>query len=243
LQNRLERKFTEHLTGFLSHRLEYDQLRDVPSATKRELEEFESKGLLSGLSTGLTWNTADNPFNPTSGWTLSFAAEQVGGFLGGRFDFFKLAGEARGYYPLREKTVLASRLKIGFAEPFNGSKEVPLFERLYAGGSDSVRGYERRRLGPLSAADDPFGGRSLVEGSIELRQQFTEKIGGAVFIDFGQVSLRSFDPPVDDLRFAAGFGARYASPVGPLRFDIGFPFRRPRGDSSWQIHFSIGQAF
>jgi len=83
----------------------------------------------------------------------------------------------------------------------------------------------------------------LIEGSFELRQQFTEKIGAALFVDFGQVSLRSFDVPIDNLKFSAGFGVRYTTPVGPLRFDIGFPFRPPRGDRSWQIHFSLGSSF
>ncbi|MGH7826761.1 MAG: outer membrane protein assembly factor BamA [Candidatus Binatia bacterium] len=243
LQPRLERKFTESLTGFVNYRLDYDKLNEVPSATERELEDFVEEGVLSGLSTGIVWNRANDPFNPTRGWTVALSAEQAGGFLGGRFDFFKLLGEGTAYYPLAERTVIASRLRIGFAEPFNGSREVPLFERFYAGGTTSVRGYERHRLGPLSAADDPVGGRSLVEGSVELRQQLSETIGGALFLDFGQVSLRSFDLPVDDLRFAAGFGLRYSTPVGPLRFDIGFPFRPPQGDPSWQIHFSIGPTF
>jgi outer membrane protein assembly complex protein YaeT len=243
LQPRLERKFTEYLVGFVAYRLEYDHLTEVSDATQQALRDFQRKGLLSGLSVGFVWNPIDDPFNPTKGWALSLLAEQVGGFLGGRFDFYKIQGEVKGYYPLLEKTVVASRLKIGFAEPFNGGKEVPLFERFYAGGSNSVRGYDRSRLGPLSSSDDPVGGRSLIEGSVELRQQLTEKLGGALFLDFGQVSLRSFDLPVDDLRFAAGFGVRYATPVGPLRLDIGFPFRPPNGDRSWQIHFSIGQSF
>ena len=243
LQPRLERKVSEHLTGFIGYRLEYNHLKDVSSATEQALRDFQRKGLLSGLSAGFVWNPVDDPFNPTKGWALSLLAEQVGGFLGGRFDFYKIQGEVKGYYPLLEKTVIASRLKLGFADPFNGSKEVPLFERFYAGGSNSVRGYGRSRLGPLSASDDPVGGRTLIEGSVELRQQFTEKLGGALFLDFGQISKRSFDVPVDDLRFAAGVGVRYATPVGPLRFDIGFPFRPPRGDRAWQIHFSIGQFF
>jgi outer membrane protein assembly complex protein YaeT len=243
VQPRLERKFSDQLTGFLTYRLEYDHLSKVPSASIQALGPFDEKGLLSGLSAGFLWNRANDPLNPTSGWTLSFAAEQVGGFLGGRFELYKLQSDVRGYYPLAEKTVLASRLKIGFAQPLHGGEEVPLFERFYAGGGTSVRGYGRSRLGPLSTADDPLGGRSLIEGSFELRQQLWEKIGGALFLDFGQVSLQSFELPVDDLRFSAGFGVRYATPVGPLRLDLGFPFRPPRGDRAWQIHFSIGPAF
>jgi outer membrane translocation and assembly module TamA len=120
---------------------------------------------------------------------------------------------------------------------------VPLFERFYAGGANSVRGYGRHRLGPLSTADDPVGGRSLLEGSVELRRQLFEQIGGIVFMDFGQVSLNSFDVPIDDLRFALGVGASYFTPVGPLRLDIGFPVSPPDDDQPWQIHFSIGQFF
>ena len=168
-------------------------------------------------------------------------AEQVG--LGGDFDFYKLQGEAKWYHLLTSQIVFASRLKLGVADPFGRSTEVPLFERFYAGGANSVRGYGRHRLGPLSASDDPVGGRSLVEGSLELRRQFSEKIGGALFLDFGQVSRRSFDLPFDDLRYAAGFGVRYTTPVGPVRLDLGFPFSPPRGDQPWQVHFSIGQFF
>jgi outer membrane protein insertion porin family/translocation and assembly module TamA len=242
-QPKIERKFTDRLTGFLAYRTEYDRLSEVAQATIEALPPFEKKGLLSGLSTGFLWNRADDPLNPTTGWVVNFLAEHVGGFLGGKFDFFKFRTEVKGYYPLAEKTVFASRLRLGFAEPLHSDQEVPIFERFYSGGDNSVRGYERSRLGPLSRADDPLGGRSLLEGSFELRQQFLEKLGGALFVDFGQVSLKSFDLPVDDLRFSAGFGVRYTTPVGPLRFDIGFPFRPPKGDRAWQIHFNIGQTF
>jgi outer membrane protein insertion porin family len=68
-------------------------------------------------------------------------------------------------------------------------------------------------------------------------------LNGALFIDFGQVSTRRFDLPVGDLQFAGGFGLSYSTPVGPLRLDLGFPFKPPRGDRPWQVHFSIGAFF
>ena len=240
---RIERKFSVSVTGALAYRLEYDRLNDVSTATAQSFQEFVRKGWLSGLSLRLLWNTADDPLNPTTGWILSLGTELVGGFLGGAYDFYQLQSEIKKFLPLADKTVLASRLKIGFSDPFGDSKDVPLFERFYAGGGNSVRGYGYRRLGPLSSSDDPIGGRSLIEGSVELRRQFTDAIGGALFVDFGQVSVDSFDLPIDDLKFSAGFGVRYKTPFGPLRFDVGFPFDPPRNDRSWQIHFSIGQSF
>ncbi|MGH7769642.1 MAG: outer membrane protein assembly factor BamA [Candidatus Binatia bacterium] len=243
LQPRFERKFSERFSAFVGYRGEYDRLEDVPRATFRALERFKHKGWLSALGVGAVWNTTDDRSNPTVGANYSVLVEQAGGPWSGSYDFVKLQGEGKWYVPLTLKTILATRLKLGFAEPIAGDKEVPLFERFFAGGGNSVRGFERRMLGPLSRRDDPLGGRSLLEGSLELRQQLTKSLGGVVFIDFGQVSLRSFDPPVGHLKFAGGFGVRYATPIGPLRLDFGFPFQRRETDRGWQIFFDIGQSF
>ena len=78
---------------------------------------------------------------------------------------------------------------------------------------------------------------------MEVRRPVWRELGGALFVDFGQVSLKSFDIPVNDLQFSTGFGLSYTTPVGPLRLDIGFPFKPPRGDRAWQIHFSVGASF
>ena len=106
-----------------------------------------------------------------------------------------------------------------------------------------MRGYGRRRLGPLSDSDDPLGGLSLLEGSVELRRPIWRDLAGAVFVDFGQVALRPFDVRIANLNFSAGFGLSYKTPVGPVRLDVGFPFQKPPNDRPWQIHFSIGAFF
>jgi len=243
LQPRFERDFTRQLTGFIAYRLEYDRLNNVASATASALTEFRRKGVLSGVSAGLSWNTTDDPLNATHGGLVSLSAEQVGGVLGSDFEFVKIQGEMRRYHLILPRLVLAGRLKVGFADPSGHSKEIPLFERFYAGGISSVRGYGRHRLGPISASDDPIGGRSLLEGSLELRRQLTEKIGGTLFLDFGQVSLHSFDVPLDDIQFSTGFGVLYTTPVGPVLLALGFPFNPPHSDQAWQVHFNIGQFF
>ena len=240
---RLEHRFSPRLLSFLGYRVEYDQVSDVSDATPQALGEIRTKGILTGPSLGLVWNSTDDLFNPTQGEIVSFNADQGGGIWGGPYEFFKLTGEAKKYIPIGWDTIFAGRLKLGVADAIGSKKNYPLFERFFAGGQSSVRGYGRRRLGPLNSDDEPLGGLSLIEGSLEVRRPVWRQLGAALFLDFGQVSLKSFDIPVNDLQFSTGFGLSYTTPVGPLRLDIGFPFNPPRGDRAWEIHFSVGASF
>jgi translocation and assembly module TamA len=127
-------------------------------------------------------------------------------------------------------------------DPLGDTDEIPIFERFYAGGSDSVRGYARRHIGPL-IANEPLGGRTLVEWSTELRHPITETIGVVAFLDAGRVSPQTFTFPFDKLQFGTGGGVRYRSPVGPLRLELGFPLDREGDDAAWQIYASVGLTF
>src|SRR5262249_26236755 len=151
-------------------------------------------------------------------------------------DVHLIRGVAQGavYYPLGFWGLFgAARVRLGVVKPIAGDDQVPLFERFYAGGTGSVRGYERRHVGPL-ADGDPIGGRTLVETSAELRRTIVGKLGGALFVDAGQVGLHDDQLP-GDLQVGVGFGMRYSSPVGPIRLDIGFPLEKPPGDQAWQL--------
>ena len=240
---RIQHNFNANLVGSFGYRFEYNQLSNIDPATIAALGDIRSEGLLSGPSIALVWTRTDDPLSPTRGEVVSLSAEQAGAVWPGHYSFYRLLADARKYLSLGWETVLAGRLRLGLGEAIGADRNFPIFERFYSGGQNSVRGYERRRLGPLSAADEPLGGLSLIEGSLELRRPIWEALGGAVFFDFGQVSLRSFHIPVSDLRFSAGFGLSYTTPVGPMRLDIGFPFKPPPGDQPWQIHFSIGAFF
>jgi outer membrane protein assembly complex protein YaeT len=240
---RIDHQFSRVLTGFIGYRLEYNNLFDIDAATERALGNIRKEGLVSGPSLGLVWNTSDSPFDPKKGEILSLIIEQAGAIWGGQYRFFKITAEAKKYYEIGWSTVLAGRLKLGLGDAIGGDDRYPIFERFYAGGEKSVRGYGRRRLGPLSDSDDPLGGLSLLEGSVELRRPIWRELGGALFLDFGQVATRPFDVRVTNLDFSSGFGLSYNTPVGPVRLDVGFPFQPPRNDRAWQIHFSIGAFF
>jgi outer membrane protein insertion porin family len=240
---RVDHRLSPALTAFFGFRAEYDQLDKISRATIQAIGDIRRHGVLAGPAAGLVWNTSDDAFNPKKGHVISLTVDQAGAIWGGQYSFFKITGEAKKYIDIGWNTVFASRLKLGLADAIGSDKNYPIFERYFAGGEKSVRGYGRWRLGPLSTSDDPVGGLSLVEGSLELRRPIWKELNGAIFVDFGEVSKRAFDPPLGNLKFAAGFGVSYSTPVGPLRLDVGFPFDPPRQDRPWQIHFSIGAYF
>ena len=243
LRPRIERYFSPTFSGFIGYRVEFLKFNEVGGSTIRTLEGLRREGLLSGPTLGLVWDTTEDPLNPTQGGLLSVVANQAGTVWGGDYRFFSLTAEAKHYQRLGWGVVLASRLKMGLSDFFGSARNIPLSERFYAGGDGSVRGYGRRKLGALNAADDPLGGLSMIEGSVELRRPLWRELAGAVFLDFGQLSLESYDIPVDDLQFAPGFGLSYATRIGPLRFDVGFPIDPADDDELWRVHFGIGQSF
>lgn len=120
--------------------------------------------------------------------------------------------------------------------------ELPPDQRLYAGGSATVRGYKYQSVGPKFADNRPIGGISLGAATVEFRQRFLSSFGAAVFLDAGEASATSA-PFSGNLRMGAGAGIRYYTPFGPIRADIAVPLTKERGDDGFQIYVGIGQAF
>jgi len=236
--------FSPSLTGSLGYRLEYLKFNDVNTTTIQAIGGFRRDGILSGPDTSLIYNNTTDLLNPQNGEILSIAGNLSDHTLGADYRYWRVNAEARKYQPLGGKTILAMRLKAGLEDTLNGRiDDVPLSERFYSGGEGSVRGYGLRRIGPLSLSNDPLGGLSLIETSVELRHPLVWSLSGAVFFDCGQVSVQSFDIPVDALQCGYGPAVSLNTPVGPARIDIGFPTKTPRSDNNYQFYFSIGQFF
>ncbi|HSF33422.1 MAG TPA: outer membrane protein assembly factor BamA [Candidatus Tectomicrobia bacterium] len=191
----------------------------------------------------LKWDTSDSLLNPTRGIVLRGELDHSTSALISTESFFKLLLEARHYYPLRERLILASRLAIGGIKPYAGSDTVPSNVRFFTGGPGSIRGYAPNRVGPLDSEGRPIGGDSLLVGSVELRFPISGDLGGVVFVDAGNVYSSSPGYDVGDLRVGVGPGIRYNTPVGPFRLDFGIAVNPRAGDAFGRLDFSIGQAF
>jgi outer membrane translocation and assembly module TamA len=140
--------------------------------------------------------------------------------------------------------VLAVRLTGGTISRLGGTVDVPNFERYFAGGANSVRGWSLNRLGPKDVEDIPVGGLSLFEGSVEIRHRLIWSLGSAVFVDAGRIGegrTEAFRP--DRLGWSAGFGIRYLTAIGPIRFDVARRLSEDPDEDRTQIYLSLGQAF
>ena len=196
---------------------------------------------VSSLGIEFHRDSRDHFLNPKNGWLNEVAIEYAGGFLRGKTSFFKFTTDHRYYWQFWGNTVLASAIRFGYEKGLRGNREREIisFERFYAGGSNTVRGYPERGLGP----EDEFGnhrGDVLFILNTELRFPIYRFIGGAVFVDTGNVWDKFSD--IQDVlpRLAVGSGVRLDTPLGPARVDIGVPVMR---EFKPLFYIQLGQAF
>jgi outer membrane protein insertion porin family len=210
----------------------------------------EQRGTLNALGFDFQHSTADNLLNAHKGYQLALHTEQAGRIVPGTFNYYAVSADGRHYLPLGS-IVLASRLQLGNIRPFGAEEaNVPFSKRYFLGGSTSVRGWGRYELSPLSDGL-PIGGDSMLQFSEELRTMLHGNLGGVLFFDGGNVWAKSFGFKLNDLRYAVGPGLRYQTPVGPIRFDVGYQLNPIPGllvngapqTRRWRLHFSIGQAY
>jgi outer membrane protein insertion porin family len=224
-------------------------------------EEDTGRVLVSSITPGLIWDLRDDPFNPRKGSLHGIAVKEAMEALGSEADFTKATFQTSWFLPVHRSTVLAVSARAGRAWPHGGqTPEVPLHERFYLGGVNTIRGYLQDSVGPQKTSLDgtltPTGGDRMVLFNAEFRIGKAEGFGVVLFTDFGNVWVnRSVD--LHDLRASYGIGIRYQTPVGPLRIDYGQKIhRRPAhfeledgtlrfrpSESPGELHINIGHAF
>lgn len=210
------------------------------------------EGTLNSVGLDFQRNTADNVLNAHHGYQIALHAEEAGRILPGTFNYYAMSIDGRHYLPLGDTTVFATRLQIGNIRPVGKDESnVPFPKKYFLGGSTSLRGWGIYEVSPLSGSGLPIGGDSLLAFTGELRHVISGNFGGVLFVDGGNVWAASFGYKLGDLRYDVGPGLRYQTPIGPIRFDVGYqlnpiPDLLVNGSPQtrrWRIHFSIGQAF
>ncbi|NLF25314.1 MAG: BamA/TamA family outer membrane protein [Deltaproteobacteria bacterium] len=213
-------------------------------ATDAVLSSLDQGPLTIGFLSGtVSLDKRSNPVNPNTGYFANFdyrlAAKPLGssaeyGALGARFSFLQeLVG------PL----LLANNSRGAIGWSFGSTKDIPISERYFLGGRTTVRGYGENSLGPRGEDGSVIGGDLLVQNNTELRYLIAEALSLNAFIDGGNTYLKDDGVDLSELRWGAGIGIRYLSPVGPIGIDIGHPLARRRDEKAIRVHFSIGSIF
>ncbi len=229
--------------------------RTAPASVKLE----EGTRLTSSLRPSIVRNTVDQPFDPSEGSLNSVSAEFAG--FGGETDFWKVDVTSRWYWPIYtseagRKLVYSFNGTFGYGIGDAGrtGAELPLAERYFPGGINTIRGFTARSLGPredfcetdgVTCDSQEIGGSSQLIFNNELIFPIIPDAGvkGVLFFDAGNGFSRQQGIALGDFRYAAGVGMRWLSPFGPLRIEIGLPINSQPGDRKSLVLFSFGTPF
>jgi translocation and assembly module TamA len=229
---------------------------DEPDPTQPACTDQRFSYTLLSLPISALFNTTglDSPLeDATHGMRVSLSVTPTFSFGHPSTRFFITQATGSLYFDLNNiglnktpgRSVLALRALAGLAA---GASQfsLPPDQRFYAGGSGTIRGYRYQSVGPLFPNGNPVGGTAINAGTVEYRQRFGTNFGTAVFVDAGNVS-KNLSPLNGSLKFGAGAGLRYYTPIGPIRLDLALPLQRrtsgPNPDDAFEIYIGLGQAF
>jgi len=216
----------------------------VVSEIQKGLQESRS------LLWNMTRNKTDRYVDPTRGSVQSAVVQYTGGPLGGDTQFLKYILNAKAFYPVTSSTVFSWSLLWGQVVSTDGGwaqGEVPLFERFFLGGPYSIRGYRSRSISPTDPyTGEEIGGNKELVANMEYQFPLVGDIGfkGVFFVDAGNAYAQGEWPFQDQgVWVGYGVGIRWYSPMGPLRFEVGWNNRRPEGEPSHVFEFTVGTAY
>jgi outer membrane protein insertion porin family len=248
------------IEAHVAYNYSYVDIYDVASSASLFLIQQQGQKTKTSVTLTLLRDTVNHPFDPTDGMRLTASIEYATPYLGGSLNFLKYTGLARRYVPIYWGVSVMFNGEIGYAQNLDRGM-LPVSERYFLGGLNSVRGFLSRSLGPIETSDvmrhtddpasiteqvsDVIGGNKYLQGNIELLIPIVEqlKIKGLLFYDVGNAFIEQKPFDLTYLRQSWGFGLRWISPIGPLRFEWGFPLHKQKDERNQVFEFGIGTFF
>ncbi len=228
----------------LAYRLENITIFDVDPSVSEVIRSEAGSRLKSGLTGGLTYDTRDSVFLTRKGERIDFTTEVSGGPLGGDVQIYGFNLEASKYFLLPWDTIFLLNGQIGTIDTWGSGDRVPIFDRLYLGGANNLRGFRFRDVSPKDVNGEPIGGQTLARATLEYTFPVIDKVRGAVFYDVGFVNAGAYDFASGNVNSDIGLGVRLDLPIGPVRIDYGIPMQADASnDSSGRFNFNIGYQF
>ena len=238
---------SDFLIGGISYTLENIGIFNVPTNAPNSIKEEEGDRLVSKVGLSLAYDTRNSVQLPDRGQRTEFRTEVAGGPFGGETDFYKLELTSHWFFKgFFEGHVLEVAGGLGTVDSYGNSDRVPLFDRWFLGGINSLRGFRFRDVGPKDQ-DEPIGGGTYWLGSVEYSVPIIERLRFALFYDIGMVYQDAFSFSQGTQNTGLyndnwGLGLRLNIPyLGPLRLDYGIPIKADHANqSSGRFQFSVG---
>ncbi|MCM8766396.1 MAG: BamA/TamA family outer membrane protein [Candidatus Omnitrophica bacterium] len=206
---------------YLKYHFEDIDIYHLSSGLISDFENYKGNNQIASFSLNFDYAVLDEAKYPKEGTHNSLSLEMSGKSLGSKANFLRILGESSWYFTPFEFFTFVLRFKGGWMDDFGSSSDVPFFERFYAGGSGSIRGYRSRYVGPRDNQDLPLGGEVIFLTNFELRFPIYKKLYGAGFFDIGNV-WKNNDFKWGGFKSGTGFGLRYKLTIGVARLDYGF---------------------
>lgn len=232
----------EHSYAELTYTLQNVEV-DVAEEASEIIQLEDGDYLQSKIDLSWVHDTRDSVYITRKGHKVELGALMSGSFLGGDADVWGINMQAAQYFNLPWDTILSVEGAFRTVDTWGSGERVPIFDRLFLGGANNLRGFDYRDVGPKDETGEPIGGLSSAYASVEYTFPIVEKVRGAVFYDIGMVSDDSFDWG-GDINSNFGVGLRLFLPIGPIRVDFGIPVQSDEfNDSSGQFNFNVGYKF
>lgn len=235
------------ITNFLAARLQY-RLQDTNiygiSTTDPLVLAQAGDTLESRVTFELTYDKRDNAFLTRKGTRIDFSTYVAGGPLGGDVQIYGFDLSASQYFHLPFDTILLFDAEVATVATWGSGNSVPIYDRLYLGGANNLRGFKFQDVGPKDQFGDDLGGNSLARFTVEYTVPIVERVRAAVFYDTGFVNAGSWSFGTSNVNSDFGFGLRLDLPIGPIRIDYGIPVQADKfNNSSGRFQFSVGYQF
>ena len=236
---------TPNTRVYFGYRYDDSNLTDYSYFTSPIILESKDIHITSALELGLRRDTRNHFFDPTKGTTLSISFEHAGGIFGGDAAFEKISATAGIYFPTFWE--ITGHIRGGWGYVTEGTDgKLPVYEKFYLGGLDSVRGYQYGDISPKDPdTGDRIGGEHMFFIQSEAIFPIVKSMGlkGVVFFDMGNVWGEDQSWDVDDIRQSVGVGIRWLSPMGPLRIEWGYNINARSDEDKSNFNFRIGGQF
>ena len=238
----MRKPITETAFFQVGYRLQNVSIRNIDDQASDIIRAEEGDFLQSKGEASIVSDTRDSVFIPRSGRRVEFGGFLSGTVFGGDVDVYGLNASAIQFFNLPGDAIVSIQGSVNTVDPTSGD-EVPIFERLFLGGANTLRGFDFRDVGPKDERGEPIGGRTSVFFSTELTFPVIENVRGALFYDAGLVSEDSYSFS-GDFNSNVGIGIRLYLPIGPIRLDYGYPLQSDEfNDNSGRFNFNIGYQF